>query len=503
MAEDLMRIAKTPTMAEIAGRNTDPRFYAAMTILPNPDPILRRAGKSDEVFDAIQADAHVIGELRAIKADFLRFHHKIVAGGENPADVRAFELCQKVLAEQPAAYTRWPDVFWSIAQSTFRGLSVQEIVWEKQGDVFVPREVLDRPKRRFAFDGEGQLKVLTRAQPWFGIPAERLYFLVDRHMPSYGNPYGVALFSSCFWPYTFKHAGFRWFVKFCERFGIPMPKGTYPVGASEETKKALEDALEGLLEAGYAALEEGSDITLTEATATRSGKLPQGELIDVCNAEMSKALTSQTLATETRGNSGSRAASQTHMERASDVNEGDRDRIICTLNELWRLITLLNFGPDVAPPQSQFEGDTEATLERAQVYGIFTELGGSPSRRAMANELGIELADPNDAEDVLHAPPKPAAQLPGVSFAAPLAPTVPDLAIADKLDDTAQPIVDGWVKHVSEMARVARSLPELRAMIVAAYHDLPVDQLASVLSAAGQAAQAAGRYDSVVDSRGR
>lgn len=502
MAEDLMRIAKTPTMTEIAGRNTDPRFYAAMTILPNPDPILRRAGKSDEVFDAIQADAHVIGELRAIKADFLRFQHKIVAGGENPADVQAFELCQKVLANEPAAYTRWPDVFWSIAQSTFRGLSVQEIVWQKYGDVFIPREILDRPKRRFVFNGQGELKVLTREQPWFGLPAERLYFLVDRHMPSYDNPYGVALLSSCFWPYTFKHAGFRWFVKFCERFGIPFPKGTYPVGASEESKKALEDALENLLEAGYAALEEGSDITLMEATATRSGKLPQGELIDVCNAEMSKALTSQTLATETRGNSGSRAASQTHMERASDVNEGDRDRIICTLNELWKLITLINFGPDVAPPQSQFEGDTEATLERAQVYGIFTELGGSPSRRAMANELGIELADPKDEGDVLISPPKPAAQVPGVSFAAPLAPTAPDLAIADKLDEAAQPIVDGWVKHVAEMARVARSLPELRAMIVAAYHDLPVDKLANVLSAASQAAQAAGRYDASLDAHG-
>lgn len=501
MTDDLMRIAKTPTLAEIAGRNTDPRFYAAMTILPNPDPILRRAGKGDEVFDAIQSDSHVIGELRAIKADFLRFQHKLVAGGEAPADARAFELCQKVLAQDPAPYTRWPDIFWSIAQSTFRGLSVMEIVWEKQGDVFVPSQLLDRPKRRFVFDGQGQLKVLTRDQPWFGIPAERLYFLVDRHMPSYDNPYGVALLSSCFWPYTFKHAGFRWFVKFCERFGIPMPVGHYPVGASEDSKKALEDALEGLLEAGYAALEEGSDITLTEATATRSGKLPQGELIDVCNAEMSKALSSQTLATETQGNAGSRAAAQTHMERASDVNEGDRDRIKCTLDELWKLITLLNFGPGVNPPHSQFEGDTEATLERAQVYQIFTNIGGNPSRRAMANELGIELADTTDAGDALQPAPKVPAPQPIAAFAAAL-PQTPDAALADQLGEKGQPIVDGWVQHIYEMAHVARSLPELRAMVVAAYHDLPVDKLANLLSEAGQAAQAAGRYDATLGPHG-
>src|SRR5579885_1167742 len=117
MAEDLLRIAKTPTMAEIAGRASDPRFYAAMSILPNPDPILRRAGRSDDVFDAIQADAHVVGELRAIKADFLRFRHHLVPGGDRRVDRRAFDLCQRVLDSEPAPYTRWPDVIWSIAQS--------------------------------------------------------------------------------------------------------------------------------------------------------------------------------------------------------------------------------------------------------------------------------------------------------------------------------------------------------------------------------------------------
>lgn len=501
MAEDLMRIAKTPTLTEIAGRNNDPRFYAAMTILPNPDPILRRAGKSDEVFDAIQSDSHVIGELRSIKADFLRFKHTLTAASDQPGDQRAFQLCQSVLDHQPAPYTRWQDVFWNIAQSTFRGLSVTEIVWEKQGDLFVPSQILDRPKRRFFFNGTGALRVRTREQLMLGLPVDRLYFLVDRHMPTYDNPYGVALLSSCYWPYVFKHAGFRWFVKFCERFGIPFPKGTYPVGASEQSKQALEAALEGLLEAGYAALEEGSDINLMEATATRSGKLPQGELIDVCNAEMSKALTSQTLATETRGNSGSRAASQTHMERASDVNEGDRDRLISTLNELWKLITLVNFGPDVTPPESRFEGDTEATLERAQVYGIFTELGGNPSRRAMANELGIELADPNDADDALKSPPTPAAQLPGVSFAA-HQPVAPQVAIANKLAIESEPEVDVWMTRLTHMAAAARSLPELRSMVVAAYNDLPVEKLATVMDLAFQAAQAAARYDVALESHG-
>src|SRR5699024_6310936 len=118
MAEDITRIAKTPTMGEIAGRATDPRFYAALSILPDPDPILRRAGKNTEVYSAIQSDSHVIGELRAIKADFMRFEHRLEAGGDRRAERRALELCQSVLARDLAPYTRWPDVYWNIASST-------------------------------------------------------------------------------------------------------------------------------------------------------------------------------------------------------------------------------------------------------------------------------------------------------------------------------------------------------------------------------------------------
>ncbi len=411
---DLIRMKGLPRLNELAGRSSDPRFYAMLQVLPNPDAILRRAGKTEEVFDAIISDAHVIGELRSIKADLQRFKHQLVPGGDRRVDKRAFELCMSVLDRDPAPMMTWSDVIWNIAQSTFRGLSVHELVWDHVGDALLPVALLDRPTRRFSFDGLGALRLLTREAPVYGVPAEEEYFLVDRHMPTYDNPYGVALLSSCFWPYTFKHGGFRWFVKFCERFGLPFPVGTYPVGSNEPSIKALEDALENLIEAGFAALEEGTTVELKESKgASSGGKLAQHQLIEVCNAEMSKALTSQTLATESN-NSGSRAASQTHAERAGGVNEGDRERIANTLNKLWVMITAKNVGGDAKPPTSDFVGDQVATLDRAKVYEVFINSGGEPSRRAMAEDLGIELADKSDPEDVLAAAKPSAPTLMGV-----------------------------------------------------------------------------------------
>lgn len=52
-----------PKPGELACRSADLRFYVALEVLPNPDVILRRPGKTDEVCDDTPADAHVIGEL--------------------------------------------------------------------------------------------------------------------------------------------------------------------------------------------------------------------------------------------------------------------------------------------------------------------------------------------------------------------------------------------------------------------------------------------------------
>ena len=322
---NLTRLKRLPNAAEIAGRNTDPRWYAALTMLPNPDPILRKAGLDAEVFDAIQSDAHVMGELRSIKADMLRFQHVLVPGDQSRKAKRAHELCLKVMNRGPAPLRSWPNLIWNIAQATFRGISVHELVWGKDGELLLPVKILDRPQRRFSFDTDNRMRVLTREHPLEGELAEDQYFLVCRHMPSFDNPYGVALFSSCYWPYTFKHgAGFPRFVKYCERHGLPLPVGKYPPGTPPEQVELLEQALENLIDAGYAALQDDASIDLVESKGGSSnGRLAQHSLIEVCNAEMSKALTSQTLATESP-NSGSRAASESHRARAGDVNAGDR-----------------------------------------------------------------------------------------------------------------------------------------------------------------------------------
>ena len=203
----------------IASRTTDPNFYAALEFLPNPDTVLRKLGVSQTVFDAIVSDAHVIGELRSIRAGLLRFEYRVQPGGDTPADARAAELCEQLLAQRPAPGLGWPDTLWMMFDAVFRGYAVHEVVWQRQDRVLMPERVVDRPQRRFVFSPSNDLRLLTRDSPMHGVELGAFKWLLSRHMASFTNPYGVALLSSCFWPYTFKHSGVKYFAKFCERYG--------------------------------------------------------------------------------------------------------------------------------------------------------------------------------------------------------------------------------------------------------------------------------------------
>lgn len=399
---NIERIAKKVMSAELAGRHSDPRFYAGLNVLPNPDPILRKLGYADDTYDAIGSDAHVMGELRSIRSGILGYELRVVDGVDgDPSgkDRQAWELCQEWLQSTPAPQMTWQDVLWNMATAVFKGFRAHELVWEKSGSYILPVKVLDRPNRRFRFDLDNNLRLLTKDNPTLGDEVPPYKFLLARHMPSSENPYGQAVFSACFWPYTFKHGGFKIFYKFCERYGLPWPVGKYPAGTPVSDQTKLLDALVQMTEDGAAVIPEGDSVDIHHVS--HSGQLAQEALVHLCNREMSKALTSQTLATEMQ-DVGSNAASRTHAERQEGVQRSDRAIISSTINEAFRWITLFNFGPDVAPPRFEFYKQKDVPKERAETWEIAARIG-RPSRRAFHEEMNIPEAE--DDSDLLTAAP--------------------------------------------------------------------------------------------------
>lgn len=404
----------------LATPDSDPNgFFGNLAVLPNPDPILRAMGQADRVYESIMADAHVVGDIRSIRGEFRSFEYRVVTGqAEDPRAEAAKQLCETVLANlRPNALSDWMEVMWQMNTSVLRGYKVHEPVWDNYisanpvlNGKLLPIEFLDRPNRRYKFDANSNTLLISRGN-LSGQLIEPYQAVVSRHMATTENPYGQALLSSCFWPWTFKTGGWRYFVKYCERHGLPWPIGRYPQGTQDKDIDALGEALGGMLESGYAVVQEGSGVELLVPNAS-GNMLPQESLIDRCNREMSKALTSQAMTSELQG-VGSRAANEVAAKRQSTVNDADRDIPAESMSTLFRWITLFNFGPDVPSPRLEFFKQEAAGKDRAETYDLARQMGARPSKKAMLEELAIPAAETDDDALLPDAAPQPEPAAPG------------------------------------------------------------------------------------------
>ena len=374
---------------EIASSKTDPSFYGGLDVLPNPDTILRKAGKQEDVFDAIAADAHVIGDLRSARAGLLSYEWSLTPGGDDNQASDALALCDQWMRGSGIV---WSDVFWSMLSAVYRGMVPHELIWEISEGTALPQKIVDRPGKRFVFDEERNLRILTRQHTVNGEEIAPGKIINIRHMPTWKNPYGIALFSSCFWPYTFKHAGFKFFAKFCENYGFPWPVGKYSPGTPDKDIDLLADALAKLSQDNVGVIPNDSSVEFLEVKS--SGKLIHNSLIEVCNREMSKALTSQTLASD-QSDQGARAAAETHLKREQSVISSDRHLIEQSINQILQFITLYNFGDGVASPTFSFYQEEEAPLDWLEL--IKESRNFLPiSEEWAANKLRVKLADKGD-----------------------------------------------------------------------------------------------------------
>lgn len=368
-------------------------FLTGIDLLPNPDPVLRKANKTQEVFQTILRDAHVVGEVQSMRAGLRRLEFKIESGDED-SDIanKALELVQLRMAKKPNQHTSWHELMWQMASAALWGQKVHEMVWYNEGGYNL-LYIKDRPNSRFKFDTNGTLKFRQGISAWH--ECEPQYFISSVHMGSCENPYGVALLSSCFWPYMFKNGGWKFFVKFCERHGLPWPVGKYGQMTKEEEQRKFLQTLMSMVENGAVVIPDDGSVELLNVQ-TGGGKLSQQELIELCNKEISKALTSQAMTTEV-GDTGARAASEVSREKEMQVNDAHRDLITDGMNHIFKMITLYNFGDDVPPPVFSFYSEETPTKERAEIYQMASSMGAPVSISGMMSELKIAKAE--DDED--------------------------------------------------------------------------------------------------------
>ncbi|KZN69425.1 phage portal protein family protein [Pseudoalteromonas luteoviolacea] len=451
---------------------TDPALWAMMRELPNPDPILRKAGKSSLIYDEIARDAHVIGELRSLRSGMFAFNAELVPGGDDSASMKSFENAKSLMAANPAKNTQWMDIDWHNYSAILHGFAVTHLgKFEKSDNAWIPSTIEQWPAGRFAFNSDHELLVKTRENPE-GEPINEDRWTCVRHMPEAKNPYGIALLSSCFWPWMFKHGGFKFFVQLCERFGVPFPVGKYRPGMQDKDIDELVEGLAKLLTDGIAVIPDDASLDIIESKM--SGEPVQLQLINLCNSEMSKALTSQTLATEQKA--GARAASETHAKRAGENQRADRALVSGYRNQLLETIHKVNFDGG-EPPKYVWRDKKEINLETVNVIRESAKMV-PVSEDYVYKTLGIPK--PQKGETLLEIKDD------GQGISTPAKQDFSsdqqgaDIPIFDEFDQAT----DAEIKQIFEFAKHANNLDELKQNILNEFPNISNSALAEVATKA-------------------
>ncbi len=317
--------------------------------LRSPDAILQHEG-FDYYDKMLSTDAHVYSIITTRKMGAGSFPYTLTPKNNSLEAEEQMRFIQFLLNEIPIE-----NHFFDILDAIPKGFSIHEIVSRRTdlNDEFKNKVVIGRlvfhPQQHFIF----KVKAKTGYELWFKLqsfsdekklPMEKfLHANFDSH-----SPYGKPLLEKLYWYYWFKkETGFKFWAIFLEKFGGPTAIMKYPSG---DTSSALQTAANDALED----LQNSSGISIPDSFSLDFAKVSQGDIsyqnmIDACNAEMSKAALGATQTVE-EGRRGSYALSRTHTDVRAEYKINDVRILRKTIQpQIIDRFTRLNFANPLPP----------------------------------------------------------------------------------------------------------------------------------------------------------
>ncbi|MBI5058949.1 DUF935 family protein [candidate division KSB1 bacterium] len=335
---------KKPPLIEIAttGRGRDITQPWIGALQPPQDSILFSRGGDLKIYEEVLRDDQVKSTFTQRRSAVISAEWLIKPGGDSPKDKQAADFLQAQLEK-----IGWDNVTDKMLYGVFFGHAVAEVLWAAEGGKVVISGIKVRNPRRFRYDPEGKLRLLTMGNMMTGeLLPEKKFWTFSTGSFHDDNPYGLGLAHYLYWPVWFKRNGMKFWAVFLEKFGAPTAKGSYPRGASEEEKNRLLQALSAIQTDAGVILPEGMAIDLIEAA--RRGSADYDTFISRMDAAISKVVLSQTMTTD---NGSSLSQAKVHSDVRDDVVKADADLVCSSFNEsVARWLTEWNF-PGAIPPK--------------------------------------------------------------------------------------------------------------------------------------------------------
>lgn len=506
-----------PYIGEIATYEKDIKLFSGyINYLKNPDKVLDlNCGGDITKYDDIGRDSHVAGVLRTRTLSVIGKEWDVLPGTENVegAGRSAEKEAQKIADFVKKVFLDFP--FDAARRAILRGgilkgYAVSEIMWDySEGDIWI-QKMQHRGQHRFIFNMQNELRMLTPGNMITGEETPAKKFQVFTFGDEAETPYGVGLGREIYWPWWFKKNGIKFWLVFCDKFGMPTPHGKYPPGTPKDKQDELLDACNALQTDSAVITPDTINIELLEAA--RQGSINTYEsLCAFMNSEISKSVLGQTLTTEI-GDKGSYAASQTHNDVRADIEKADADTLCEYLNrQVIRWLVDYNFGPQKYYPKMWIDCDPPEDLEMMSRIDktIFVDMGYRPVDPVgyIQETYGVEVnPEPenrfgNEGNNPLNPPflrgtksefaEKGQTKCP-VCFSE--GSRSPDMAdnLTENLMNRAD--LDPFIEQIKRLSEEVESLEELKDRLLDIYAGMDARELGNLMQRAFVAAELAGRF---------
>jgi phage gp29-like protein len=488
------------------------RGMNAGLMLPYDKVLRNRGGGNLEIYEAVLSEPQVESTFQQRRRAVTKCEWRVEPASDRRADKKA-----ATFLEQQLRKIGWDMRTERMLYGVFYGYAVAEIIYGRDGDMLTFEAIKVRNRRRFRFDADSRLRLLTYANMTEGELAEAPYFWhFATGADNDDEPYGLGLAHWCYWPVLFKRNGLKFWLIFCEKFGQPTAVGKYASGATDVERANLLSAIRAIQTDSGIIVPEGMMVELLEAA--RSGTADYKTLHDTMDETIAKITLGQTLTSNVGQGGGNRALGEVHRDVRQDLVKADADLV----NESFNLgpatwLTRFNF-PDADPPRVVRElEEPEDLTDRAEREAKIFQMGFKPTLEYIQETYGgeweeKELPEPLDGA-APGAPGAAAAAAAGGEPAPKQTADDPDFADPDPNADVLAgllanteaaiaPEVEGLVGQVRELLEQAGDLTTFRERLVALTGSLPLAAFQEVMAQALTAGHLGGRA-AVLEEVGR
>ena len=312
----------------------------------------------------------------------------IEAATDDAQDVKIADAVRDMLDAEmtsPAIY----DLMDGISKS----YSVSEIMWDRDGKAWWPRELKGRDARFFHYDiltGQ-ELRLYDVADPAFGVPLTPYKFVAHRPNIKTGLPIKRGLARLALVPYLMQSYCLKDWQAFAETMGIPLRLGKYPATATAEEKSILLKAVSGIGIDTAGIVPDTMSIDFETKGTTSGGDRIFADLVEYWDKALSKAVLGQTASTEgTPGKLGNEDSQENVRE---DIRTNDAKQVAATLRrDLIRPIVDLNFGPQPRGryPKVTLATETEEDLVKlGSALSVFIDRGLRVEESVIRDRFGL------------------------------------------------------------------------------------------------------------------